>query len=702
MNEQLPFPYHLAFDRNLGWVTDWEQLALRAKTVAIAGMGGVGGVHLLTLARLGIGGFAIADFDSFEFANFNRQIGATLATIGRPKALVLEEMARAINPELRIRRFDAGVTAETVETFLDGADLFVDGLDFFEIAIRRQLFARCRERGIPAVTAAPIGMGAGYLVFTPEGMSFERYFRFEGQRPEEQFLRFLMGLVPRGLHRRYLVDPGRINLAARKGPSTAAAVQLCAGVTAAAAVKLLLGRGGVKPAPWHYQFDAYLDRLAVTRLPFGLGGPVQQVKLALARRTLARAGRRTVAPEPPEQGRRPIEEILNLARWAPSGDNAQPWRFRILDDETIAVSLRLDPTSVYEYRDGEPTLLAVGMLVETLDIAASAYGRAMQWQSEGSDTRRRLLVRFPTAPESKVDPLASVLTLRSVDRRPYRLRGLLPREKAALEAALISPPLAGGIEPRSGSMGEGAEAPNEQQPRLLLRVDWHESLATRWRCARLNGMATDIRLRCPEAFPIHQRVIDWRLALSPDGIPARAVGLPAPMLPMLRWALSDWSRMQRLNRWAGTWGTRAQLDYLPGLAGTFVVFRRAATGPTTDPGRGLIEAGQAIQRFWLTATRLGLAMQPTVAMLAFAEYGQSGTSFTTEAALRSKATVLARQFRNWLGAPADQVVFAARIGEPRRRLPSVRSTRLPLDRLIESDGSTSEDGNGSTPKPHSG
>ncbi len=255
-----------------------------------------------------------------------------------------------------------------------------------------------------------------------------------------------MGLVPRGLHRRYLVDPGRINLAARKGPSTAAAVHLCAGVTAAASVKLLLGRGGVKPAPWHYQFDAYLDRLAVTRLPFGLGGPVQRMKLALARRTLGRAaGPRPVAPDPPDRGRSPIEEILNLARWAPSGDNAQPWRFRILDSESVAVRLRLEPTSVYEYRDGEPTLLAGGMLIEARDIAASAYGRAMQWEAEGGGTDRHLRVRFSPTPERTVDPLVSVLTLRSVDRHRYRWRGLHPREKAALEASLavIPPPLAG-------------------------------------------------------------------------------------------------------------------------------------------------------------------------------------------------------------------------------------------------------------------
>lgn len=660
----MEFPYDLAFDRNLGWVTDWEQLALRAKTVAIAGMGGVGGRHLLTLTRLGVGGFTIADLDAFEFVNFNRQIGATLDTLERPKTLVMEEMARAINPELRIRRFDAGVTRDTVDSFLDGADLFADGLDFFEIPIRRQLFARCRELGIPAITAAPIGMGVGYLVFTPRGMSFERYFQFEGHPPEEQFLHFLMGLVPRGMHRAYLVDPARINLAARRGPSTSAAVALCAGVTGALAVRLLLGRGGVKPAPWHYHFDAYLGRFAVTRLRFGLAGPVQRAKLALARRAIRRGAELRPPPvDPPEAGRSTIEEILNLARWAPSGDNAQPWRFRILDATTAAIHLRIAHESVYEYRGGEPTLLSAGFLLESLGIAASGYGWKMHWELEDAVAEPTLLVRFSPASELELSPLLSVLTLRSVDRRRYRHRSLRADEKEALAASLAG----------------------------RLTLAWHESLAARWRCARLNGMATDIRLRCPEAFPVHQRVIDWKNPLSPDGIPARAVGLPGPMLPLLHWALSDPARMRRLNHLTGTWGTAAQLDYLPALAtAAFVVFRRPAEVEPNQTASDVIEAGRALQRFWLTATRLGLAMQPTIAMLAFAEYGQNGTRFTADTALNGKAAKLARRFQAWLGVAPSDVMFVARIGEPRARIPSIRSSRLPLEQLLEAE--TEQDG----------
>jgi tRNA A37 threonylcarbamoyladenosine dehydratase len=44
-----PFSYEEAFSRNIGWLTRHEQEQLRRKRVAIAGLGGVGGVHLLTL-----------------------------------------------------------------------------------------------------------------------------------------------------------------------------------------------------------------------------------------------------------------------------------------------------------------------------------------------------------------------------------------------------------------------------------------------------------------------------------------------------------------------------------------------------------------------------------------------------------------------------------------------------------------------------
>lgn len=652
----IAFPYDLAFDRNLGFVTDFEQLALRAKRVAIAGMGGVGGVHLLTLARLGVGAFTIGDFDHFEFANFNRQVGATLATIGRSKAAVLEEMALAINPELRIIRFDSGVTREAVDDFLRGVDLFVDGLDFFELAIRSLVFERCAALGIPAVTAAPIGMGVAFIAFHPRGMTFNQYFRLDGQPEQEQHLRFLLGLSPKILASRYLVDPTRVDLARHKGPSTIAACQICAGFTAAAVARLLLGRAGPRPAPYNYQFDPYAARFHVTRLAFGNAGPLQRLKLAVARRRSCTAGVRPV-PDPSSRPRTEIEEILNLARWAPSGDNAQPWRFRVLDAETVRVTIRHDPDNIYEYRHGEPTWLTLGILIETARIAATGWHRTMNWEQERPDAPNSIILRFRQSDSTAVDPLLSFITLRSVDRNRYRQRRLTEMEKAALQKCL--------------------------SPNLIL--DWHENHVARWRIARLTAAATAIRLRSQEAFRVHQRIIDWDNPLSPSGIPARAVGLSRMTLPLMRLSLAKWERVRWLNRMGGILAAQLQLDLLPGLgsAGWFVLRRRPGGGDEAATPGELIEVGCAVQRFWLTASRLGLAMQPTLAPVAFAHMGEIRRAFSPEVGLRRRAEDLASSFRRLLGVPAGEVVFMGRIGEPFPRLPTHRSVRQRLDELLE-------------------
>ena len=281
------FDYDVAFSRNLGWVTREEQQALRHKRIAIAGLGGVGGLHLVTLTRLGIGAFHLAEFDRFDLANFNRQFGASMSTLGIPKLDVVAGRARDINPELRIDAFPGGVDAGNVAAFLDGVDVFVDGLDFFAFDVREAVFAACRARGIPAVTVAPLGMGAALLNFLPDSMSFADYFGFAQCPPDERPLRFLLGLAPALLHRPYLADISFVDLRAGHGPSTAMACDLCAGIAATETLKLLLGRGRVVAAPRGVQFDAYRNKVTHTWRPWGWRNPLQRALAAIARRELS-------------------------------------------------------------------------------------------------------------------------------------------------------------------------------------------------------------------------------------------------------------------------------------------------------------------------------------------------------------------------------------------------------------------------------
>jgi molybdopterin/thiamine biosynthesis adenylyltransferase len=281
------FSYDAAFSRNIGWVTEAEQASLRSKRIAIAGMGGVGGFHFLTLMRLGIGAFHIADFDRFGIENFNRQVGATMSTLGQAKVEVLARMGADINPQADIRVFAEGVDPAAPDDFLAGVDLYVDGLDFFAFDARQAVFAACHARGIPAVTAAPLGMGAAVLSFLPGGVSFDDYFQWGGLPDDEKALRFLTGLAPAALHRTYLVDPSRVDIEARRGPSTVIGCQICAGVAAGEALKILLGRGDVLAAPRGFQFDAYRNRFVRTWRPGGSGNPLQRLIRSIARRQFA-------------------------------------------------------------------------------------------------------------------------------------------------------------------------------------------------------------------------------------------------------------------------------------------------------------------------------------------------------------------------------------------------------------------------------
>lgn len=278
------FDYQKAFSRNIGWVTEEEQQQLKNKKVAIAGAGGVGGIHLVTLARLGISNFNISDFDDFEVHNFNRQSGAFMSTLGQQKVDVMENIAKDINPEANITSFPEGIFSHNVDEFLTDVDIYVDALDFFALEARKTVFQTCLEKNIPVITAAPLGMGCAFLCFMPGKMSYEDYFRFAGKSEEDQLIQFLIGLSPAMLQRPYLVDDSRVSFVEKRGPSTPMAVNLCAGIAGTYALKILLNRGDIVCAPHGLHFDAYRNKFKKTWRPFGNAGLLPRIMFKIAKK----------------------------------------------------------------------------------------------------------------------------------------------------------------------------------------------------------------------------------------------------------------------------------------------------------------------------------------------------------------------------------------------------------------------------------
>lgn len=270
--------YQTLFKRNRGLVTEAEQDTLRRSRVAVAGLGGVGGIHLVTLARMGIGRFNLADLDTFSAVNMNRQYGATIDTIDQPKAQVMADIVRRINPEADIRLYENGVQPDNAVEFLGDADAVVDSIDFFAIRARELLYRTAEKLDKTVFFSAPIGHSGTLHVFTPGGMSFWDYYDIrDDMTPFDKLVAFSIGLTPRGTHWKYM-DLTRVDLNSHAGPSLACACDISAGLLTTEVFCHLLNRRPLLAAPRYLQFDPYRGIFRRGRLLMGNRGPLQQIK----------------------------------------------------------------------------------------------------------------------------------------------------------------------------------------------------------------------------------------------------------------------------------------------------------------------------------------------------------------------------------------------------------------------------------------
>jgi len=144
------FDYATFTTRNIGFVTEAEQARLRAGGVFVAGVGGMGGACLNSLVRAGIGRLGIADLDRFEVSNLNRQVFATLDTVGQEKAAASAEGVRRINPEVALEVLGAEWT-ERLPEIARRYDVIVNGCD--DVAATVRLYRVAREAGVTVIDA---------------------------------------------------------------------------------------------------------------------------------------------------------------------------------------------------------------------------------------------------------------------------------------------------------------------------------------------------------------------------------------------------------------------------------------------------------------------------------------------------------------------------------------------------------------------
>jgi hypothetical protein len=349
--------------------------------------------------------------------------------------------------------------------------------------------------------------------------------------------------------------------------------------------------------------------------------------------------------------------VLDLARWAPSGDNTQTWRFELTGPRSARIhAWDTREHCVYDLR-GRASQLGFGALIETVAIAASRQGLRADVCRDPTSPEPRPVFEITLVPDPAVTPngLAEFIRVRATQRRAMSIRPLTPGQKAAMEAA-------------AGP---------------ACRLVWIERLPERLRLARLLGLSAKLRLGLREAYETHRKAIEWHARTSQDRLPDQALGLSAPSLAMTRWALAHWPRVRLVNALpGGSLVPRLELDLIPGIACAAHVLLVGRDAPATFDDH--VVAGRAWQRLWLEATRQGLWMQPEMTPLIFASYAREKVAFTADPRGPRLAQRVAARLDRVLGeAIARKTLVLARIGAG--PAPRSRSLRLPLERLGSSE-----------------
>ncbi len=129
---------------------------LRRSHVAVLGLGGVGSWCAEALVRSGVGELTLADCDEVSVTNLNRQLEATVSTVGRPKAAAMAERVAQLSPACVVHPLLYRYTPEDRETFFAGNyDYIVDAIDL--VSCKLDLIQIALGRGVPIVSALGTG-----------------------------------------------------------------------------------------------------------------------------------------------------------------------------------------------------------------------------------------------------------------------------------------------------------------------------------------------------------------------------------------------------------------------------------------------------------------------------------------------------------------------------------------------------------------
>jgi len=177
--------------RHLICYLDEEEVWMLFKSIiAVAGMGGMGGLSAATLVRWGFGEVRGSDMQAFDHSNRNRQLGAGLGTIGQSKALVVGKMLLEIANDFKLVIEPRGIVPGTVRSFVSGATRVLDEIEFFCPYSRMLLHEAVRAEDGVILSGSSAGFAAALVKWTKHSMHIEEVLEMTKKEARRFEIRF--------------------------------------------------------------------------------------------------------------------------------------------------------------------------------------------------------------------------------------------------------------------------------------------------------------------------------------------------------------------------------------------------------------------------------------------------------------------------------------------------------------------------------
>ncbi|MFO0676139.1 MAG: Rv1355c family protein [Polyangiaceae bacterium] len=584
----LPSALHreLRLDRNRHKITSAEQAKLLGLTIAVAGLS-VGRSVVSTFAREGIGGeLRVADFDELSVSNLNRVPG-DLTDVGVNKAVLAAREVALVDPYLRVVVEPRGVDPGNLDAFLHGVDVLVDECD--DLAMKVALREAAVRLRIPVVMAT-----------SDRGMlDVERFDREPGRTPFHGLLDGVSSSSLRGLTSKEKVPYvlrilGGENLPPRMAsslvevketlstwPQLASGVVLGGAMVADAVRRLALGELN-ESGRYFVDLEAVVADGRAAPVP-----PKKPFRPEAVRRADAHEGGTLPGPRPPGDpdaelpSEAEVRYLALAATNAPSGGNVQPWSFEGTPEGLVA---RLDPRrgkSLLNF-DDRASVVALGAALTNVEVVAEALGfrsRVTYGTTDADPIWSVALVRERTTPPSDADRtrIAHVFS-RLSNRRVGPSAPIGEDDLTALVVAARPGLLSVSNDP--SKLAALADVVGELDRLQFLSPKYHRELVSEIRWSREDAEATRDGLDVAA------------LELSATDLAALSVVRSGPAMEFLR--------REDLGRALGASARKA--------------FRASAAFAVVSAGgtskRELVDAGRSLERVWLEATRLGIAVHP--------------------------------------------------------------------------------------------